>query len=633
MLPNTKRPNWPIVTASIAYGTAVTLLTGLIPRWGCWYSDCLGLRQQTNALLEGRLALSESPFALEHNLAWSQGGVHQVWGLGVPVWRLIFEAPARVFGHLAFPDRLAFTAALILTALVVIRSMAEASTVIRAERDKRMELLGGAILLLFFPPFIRLLQSEMSVYEEVVAYTILYGIVQLSLLVRFLRRPSALAWVVLWVFAGLGALLRPTLVFYGLATVGIAWFAARRNGGMRPDGKPLFLSAWQKLAGPGAYGFAAALLFFTNSARFGDGFEFGHRLNLQTRLPGNMYATRFDFPFQSEPISSAAKELFGALFLASAIDHNARYDWYRPGIFPGQSRTPRFREFYLATFHSPYFPLIVWGWLPALLMIFRLPNASRERRPWLASGDHGWIALWSLIATVQLAIFYLRTPAISSRYMLDFAPAFAAATLVAYYSIAGLLRNTPFHKLLIVACVAWVGSGLMRVQRAESAAVSVPRQELDALMAQRTIGEKTTVPNCGVAYNSETQGVPFEREGWDTSDGNVKPLISLLVWSPQFLELEVEHTSSAAAPSSPEDIRAKIGLEFLRRESIQPTKGGWRIRFHGAGRAEYQDGLQTAFVAFVSTERMADLHTPWSLKRATWREGASLANQSAQLTD
>jgi hypothetical protein len=73
-----------------------------------------------------------------------------------------------------------------------------------------------------------------------------------------------------------------------------------------------------------------ALLFATNYFRFGSGFEFGHRLNLQSNLVGSMYATRFDHPFQEECLTSAARELFGALFLVQTLNG---FNWYATNIF------------------------------------------------------------------------------------------------------------------------------------------------------------------------------------------------------------------------------------------------------------------------------------------------------------
>ena len=45
--------------------------------------------------------------------AWVRGVVQQLWGwVGVPAWRRLFEAVARLFGRAAFPDQIAFGSAI-----------------------------------------------------------------------------------------------------------------------------------------------------------------------------------------------------------------------------------------------------------------------------------------------------------------------------------------------------------------------------------------------------------------------------------------------------------------------------------------------------------------------------------------
>src|SRR5215510_3415015 len=67
-------------------------------------------RAQVDALLDGRLALTAAPDGLIHDLAWTPGGVQQVWGLGAPLWQLPFEALGRAIGVSPFPDRIALLA-------------------------------------------------------------------------------------------------------------------------------------------------------------------------------------------------------------------------------------------------------------------------------------------------------------------------------------------------------------------------------------------------------------------------------------------------------------------------------------------------------------------------------------------
>src|SRR5690349_2671371 len=71
-----------------------------------WYMAHGAYRAQVDALLDGRLALSRVPEAIQHDFAWTPSGVQQVWGLGAPMWLVPFEVIGRVIGLSPFPDRI-----------------------------------------------------------------------------------------------------------------------------------------------------------------------------------------------------------------------------------------------------------------------------------------------------------------------------------------------------------------------------------------------------------------------------------------------------------------------------------------------------------------------------------------------
>src|SRR6266481_5916539 len=73
---------------ALLYTASLLFFCGLIPKWGEWYSSSLYHRQQTKVLLHGGFALSTNPKDLATDLCWSGGGVQQVWGLGISLWRL-----------------------------------------------------------------------------------------------------------------------------------------------------------------------------------------------------------------------------------------------------------------------------------------------------------------------------------------------------------------------------------------------------------------------------------------------------------------------------------------------------------------------------------------------------------------
>jgi hypothetical protein len=216
---------------AIAYALVLLISCKIIPSWGQWYSYSLSpfstaFRAQTDAFLRGELALSHNPSDLALDLCWSEGGVHQVWGLGVPLWRLPFEALARLFGRRAFPDRLELGLFMALVAYVVWstwvmpvfgRHSAQTEAMGLAEVTRnhnsiswtQLVVPSGAVMLsLLFAPFINLLKSPMWQYEEALVYVYLFGIMLICGIIVLSRNPQWARFMVLCALAGLGCLVR-----------------------------------------------------------------------------------------------------------------------------------------------------------------------------------------------------------------------------------------------------------------------------------------------------------------------------------------------------------------------------------------------------------------------------------------
>ena len=86
--------------------------------------------------------------------------------------------------------------------------------------------------------FLNLLQTRGAVWEEEVAYEYLFGVLLLTLLLGFSQGPMASRLCLLCALAGLGGLIRPPLVFYGLGTMAVAlwiWMAGRKEN--QADGR------------------------------------------------------------------------------------------------------------------------------------------------------------------------------------------------------------------------------------------------------------------------------------------------------------------------------------------------------------------------------------------------------------
>jgi hypothetical protein len=196
----------------------------------------------------------------------------------------------------------------------------------------------------------------------------------------------------------------------------------------------------------------------SNFLRFGSALEFGYNLNLYG-FPV-WYFTRFYCPFSNESLIQATRELFGALFFVKRLNG---FDNLQEDFFWGQSALGRWRQFYMTTFDWNYLILLLTG--GAVVAIQTLRQRRRGNLPIpkgiLAAG------IWSLISSVILAGFYLKSPVIASRYVLDFSASFAVAIfsliLFTEASIAGkskIARYLP--QTLFWILIIW---GLYRFDR------------------------------------------------------------------------------------------------------------------------------------------------------------------------
>jgi len=644
-----------VVYLALVYAVLVTHGTGLIGGWGRWYSENPAHHAQVAALLQGRLALSTDPSTLRFDECWSEGGVHQVWGLGVPLWRLPFEAVARLLGAPAFPDLLCLMVALAGVAYALLRTLdplpgAAASTPLGARDSGVREesvparlfwLVGAAGVVLGFPPFLRLLHTRFHVYEQAVAYEYLVGVLLVACLVRLVRRPSPGSYGMLGLVAGYGMFVRPTLVFHGGAALlsgGLwLWFCGRTAASERGAGDLSARSAakgtWFRVLAPGVACFivAGGLLYLTNLLRFGNGFEFGHRLNVQN-LYGSMYATRFDHPYEDEPITSAARELFGLLFLPK------RYSWnqYETNQFVGQSPTVRWREVGMPTYDLTYLAVLLPVWAIGLFAWARLwrpatgaPDTAGETRS-LLRGVCAVLGTYSLLGSTALAVFYLRNCVIATRYMLDFMPSFAAAFLVAW----GLwmegcrrLKRLPAWLPPVVSVVGWAVWAGWQVSF-ENGIYGTPnpltREAALKALEDHLATRPVTLPQVGCYEGAEAarrSGIPFNGAGWSAGqEGALMPCTILFVDQPRFLRLELRQNPNSPVPADPHGIRAKVGLEYLRLEHVERQGDLWIVTFAGPRQRRYQTGLQPVFLATVSKEHLAARDgLPWRLIRVCWR--------------
>jgi len=596
---------------------------------------------------------------LGFTLCWSEGGVHQVYGLGVPLWRLPFEASARVFGQPAFPDRLAMGLFMALVAYIVLStwmtlafrrdSIPEHSTTPEGDTTTSLAVdwaqlvvaLGVMMLSLFFAPLIIYLRSSLNQLAEPIVVEHFLGIALVCGLISLARNPRWGCFLWLCALAGLGGLVRPTLVFYGMATVVIAALAmvcnpprpqsrSEREGDRVSTSMRVF--SWRLLLGVCLFTLGGGLLFLTNRARFGSGWEFGHSLNVLTvSIMPTIYSTRFNYPFMHVPLGEASHELFGALFQLNRLDFNNGF--YAQGIFKGQSPIIRHRDFSFSTYDSSYAVCVGLSWLIGAWMTWRWLRSSRQ-----TSAKSGFVgrglpsisilAMWSVLASAPLAVFYLRTPVLASRYMLDFSPAFVAALIGlwswAVESVAQWTRHSKWiHIFLLLTLVGWQVSEIASGQSGSGPPVSRTWEELRETIPLRDERPKPLPNEYRMGSSLEIWGIPNNGLGWDKTSGQLSVSAIFFVESPEFLELGLAAAPGEHVEETPlADFQAKVGLELLERTSIIRTNDGWIVRFAGPKERRYQQGVQVVALATVSPKNLSKFvstPTPWILKRLSWR--------------
>jgi glycosyltransferase involved in cell wall biosynthesis len=626
---------------ALIYAAGLLFTSGVL-QWGHFYSISMPFRSQTDALLRGELALSHNPADLANDLCWAQGGVQQVWGLGIPLWRLPFELVAKLFGFEGFPDRLALVMFITVVAYVVLRTWytplvgnvgrRTSPSHSRGNCQVFLIALGAVGLSLFFGPMVSLLLSRMLVYEEVMVYVYFYGIALLCGIISLARQPRWWRFILLCGLAGLGGLVRPTLIFYGVATVVIAMLimlVCKRTKHGVLGGKRLF--AQPLVTGLLLFSLGGGLLLLTNRLRFGDGFEFGHRLNLQSDdfLP-SVYSTRFDYPFARLSIASGLRELFGALFQIKELNG---FDYYRQGFFEGQTPIFRWREFLFKTYDRFYAIGLSLAFLEGVWMCWKWRHSRNTVIDSFGEGQcegpriTALLILWATLVSAALGAFYSDTPAIASRYMLDFAPAFVAALVGLWMGVieevAERKRSSKWlASLFCLTFIGWQGSDLLdRLINARSLCHSVSYEEMRIFHSQ-TREVNARIPLASVYQLDSPKnivGIPFNGEGWDITNGNTKAAVELFVEDPQLLILDVApRASPRAGPPDYDCIQAKIGLEFLERGVITAASGTARIVFKAPKGPEHKYGLQPVFLAMVRPEALSTNDSNFRLLRICW---------------
>ncbi len=562
-------------------------------------------RYQAGALLQGHFYLADSIAAIQPGLAWHDGQVQQVWGLGVGLWLLPFQAVWRLFGGKAFPERIALGVAFAMLAFYA------ACTALRmARQGNRMLALGLLWSIVLCPALWTLARASQLVFEETVLYGVLVSLGILVSLVRvvwFGSRTDYLACCSLGAFA---AWVRPTDAIYGLAAALMsAFFVWRRK---RAAHRPPY-SAFRPLCSslPAIFLWLASmgLLAWTNEVRFGAPAEFGHRLTVSSG--SMMYLTRFGNPFRQVPPLDAAKELFGLLFLNRDVrDAGA----FAENLFPGQSSATRWRRLYLTAFDTSYAGVGLAASVVAIVWL-----ALRQRRQPTGSAEQPRTALvitllvWSSASMAALGGFYLYYPAMASRYLFDFAPAVTGMVMLAW-----VLVSARWGKYLWPLLVAWFA---FEIITAKAPTTPVQHQHVEPALP-KAIGNE--IKDFGglytVAHHPAETGISGNGYGWDPETGSAAAVVSLAADKPEFLELRVSARHSLSGNGAGKDVyRAQIDGQELPLRSVQSDTAGCTVQFSipPSVRSRRQD--EVVFLCFCQGYDATERSSERVLHSVRWR--------------
>ncbi len=606
-----------IVVGLLLTFIALFLSDFLAPQNG-WFSSHLQIRQQTEALLDSRIALESDPSFVDFNYLWDNGRVQQVWGLGLAIWRIPFDLSASILGWEGFPDRIAFGVALLIFScftcrLIIITIGSSGSDQKRSLYSQFHVWFVSVVLLILFPPFLSLLYGRFSVYEEVQAYSYMISVLLLVGTLMFYYNPKISSYLALAVLSGMVPLVRPTLGAYGIATFCIIAAYGYRQG----------VSRWTISFGVILFLIGSAIVAASNFQRFGNVFEFGHSLNLNPHA-SMRYISRFDNPYREERFHYAYFEIVHWLFYMDREEYRLRYDEGIVGVAEESNEEFfRFRGLNSFTFDITYSaPIIVLlGWLT-----FANIRRWKRKREYCAS-EVEILGLWCLLSVLPLLCFYLWFPVLYSRYLLDFAPAFSAGfvgVIWLFKRSIGARIEFAMRCVIVVGVLVWWGIQIDRIHaQGVSESSTITHDELGRLLNSEVSVYRKMPAVYETSMEVHEYVNQFNGSGWNSRSGNTRASIALFVEEPEFLELTVAPVSGVElAPEDYEIIRAKVGLEFLELESMTPTEEGMVLRFSGPRRKRYQGGIQVVFVAFMTGD---ELHESWSrfrLLRVRWNDAS-----------
>jgi hypothetical protein len=422
----------------------------------------------------------------------------------------------------------------------------------------------GVCTFLFFPALVTLVKTRFIVYEEAIAFNALWALMCLGILLSFTKKPRFWVLCSIALLSGFNALIRPTGAFAAIATFLVAVWTVSPSGfsQLRITATTLLFLVFP------------LLLLITNLARFGGFLEFGYRLSCSNH-PMCEYEQRFDYPFHREPLISASRELIRDLFGSPPFNG---FNFFGRDFGIG-SPTLRFRELYFTTFGAPAFVFLIASRGVLGLQMFRAPRrllsvAVRDGRIWA-------LLSWSVIAFSGCFLFYLRTPAITSRYMVEFLPAIAAcpvALLLLLRSGISRFAHTRLAWAVSIGISAITVAGLaygVSTSKVSPSHAWEPASTLREVKAELTgfKPQAVAIPDTYECHKANALGMTMNLDGWDTdSDCGVKVASVFVFDAPKCIQIDFENPMHEGVGYSTDDIQVRIHVTLAKRVRAEQQK-------------------------------------------------------------
>ncbi len=595
-----------LATACLAFISGVN--------WGYFYFPMGGSvvpRMQAEALMQGHFAISTHIQDILFDTAWYGGsGVQQVWGLGMALWILPFELVARLLGCASCPDIIP------LISLLFCLSLYTAHTA-RMLIQRGFGLPGTglfSVMVLLCPTLVNLLNGKKLVYEVTCLYAMIFALLLLLAVIRYLIGRRRFDFLLGCALAGFIALVRPTFGIYGMAAgillSGTALLSWRKSS--RTYKQLLFILSGSTVT-------LAGFLFlaWSNWVRFGAPFEFGHNLNYSAS--SIVYLTRFGHPCGEASLWELGRELFYWVFIP----------W---NIKAGQADIPRWRDIYQATFDPTY--LVILGLICWLLW-------KSGRSPKTENGTEDWkrrlicgLLIWFGLTFPVLCAFYLSFDTLSTRYILDMGPAFLALTLCPLFipnlspKLTGWIQKGLYTWCILQ--IIWITAVFPNLGKHSRGVDSTQWAKAPFLGIERYFGTLKEPNSFNGSYTLEKHPkhsyIRANGYGWKVQDGQADYIVLLLVDKPQYLELLIgpEEADREAV------YRAKINNIELPLESVLPaptgtntlngTNAAFLVRFSIPEPILRQDNDQLVSLCFTPSYHEKDLECTRTLYQVRWRD-------------